>query len=362
MDKAAQEKAAVEIRSSIERLPSLILEGKEEAAKELTDTITKETNKITGTGAAALKATLRAEKEGTVKNAELDKAKADKAKAGKPKGTDVVTRETKDPMKVKGIPELIVQGRELVKEVAANEFNGALKIAETIFKMRTSILDEMEDPDLGARRQASRDAAALVWNGVLEALPPEGEDENADVIRASIGQLKKQQRNAIVDVSVLYVRWLDTETPKDDAEADSLTVERAKYKKMFEAYPDLKPSDAIHAYYDKHEKPLPKKTRAETAKENRERKALQAARIEEAVKAGDLSEEEAEATLNGGEAEKTPKEMRAAYAKRVMTGFKSQLKAARAIEDTKAQDDALADLEELLSDLRKEMKKAPKSN
>ncbi|MFJ7419769.1 hypothetical protein ACIQXD_14305 [Streptomyces uncialis] len=362
MDKAAQEKAAEEIRSSITRLPSLILEGKEDSAKELSEEIGKQIPTITGTGAAAVKAKLRAELTKVEKDAKKAKADADRAKADKPKSTEVATRETRDPMKVVGVPELIEQSIELVKEVATNEFHGAYKIAEKIFAMRTVILDHEEDPDLGARRQGSKDAAKLVWDGVLNALPPQGDDENADVIRASIGQLKKQQQNAMTDVVVNHLRWLDNETPKDEVEANALTVERKKFAKMIDAYPNKKPSEAIHAYYDAKDKPLPKKTRAEAAKENRERKALERATVEEAVKAGELSQEEADATLNGGgEEEKTPKEVRAAYVKRVTNGFKAQLKAARAIEDDKAQEEALADLEDLLSDLRKELKKAPKS-
>ncbi|GGU49130.1 hypothetical protein [Streptomyces violascens] len=369
MTKAVQEEVAAQIRASIERLPSLIAEGKDDSAKELSEEISKEIPKITGTGAAALKAKLRAEL--TKADADAKKAKADAEKADKPaakkaaakkaakpaKGAEVATRETKDPMKVVGIPELIAQGIELVKEVAANEFNGAYKIAQKIFAMRTNILDEQEDPDLGGRRQASKDAASLLWDGVLNALPPEGEDENADVIRDSIGQLKKQQRNAMIDVAVLYVRWLDTEEPKDENEAASLAVERAKFKKMTEAHPDLKPSEAIHKYYDDNNKPLPKKTRAETAKENRDRKALEKAKLEEAVKAGELSEEEAAATLSGGdEKEKTPKELRAAYVLRVTNSFKKQVKEIRAIENAEEQEEALDELTSLISDLRKALK------
>ncbi|MEU9388682.1 hypothetical protein AB0D86_01615 [Streptomyces sp. NPDC048324] len=359
MDKAAQDKAAEEIRADIERLPSLIAEGKDDSAKELKEEISKALPKITGTGAAAIKAKLRAELTKAEKDAK--KAKADKDKADKAASTAVEVKGTQDFTKVEGVPDRIVAAAEKVKEVAAQKFARGKEVAEAIFDIRTHILDKDEDPDLTARSDQAKKAATAVYDAVTASLPEEGTDETADIIREAIGDIKKDVRNAMTDVVVGYVRSLDT-TPEDPEELKVVEAERAKFKKALEAHPDLKPSEAIYKHYEDAGKALPTQTRAEIAKANREKKALERKKVEEAVKAGELSEEEAAATLSGGgEEEKTPKQLRAAFVQRVTNSFKKQVKEIRAIENAEEQEEALDELTSLISALRKELKADAKS-
>ncbi|WP_369189084.1 hypothetical protein [Streptomyces sp. R08] len=347
MDKAAQDKAAEQIRADIERLPSLIAEGKDDSAKELTEAISKAIPTITGTGAAAIKAKLRAEATKAEKDAK--KAKADKDKADKPASKEVEVKGTQDFMKAEGVPDRITAAAEKVKEVAAQKFARGKEVAEAIFDIRTHILDKDEDPDLTARSDQAKKAATKVYDTVLEGLPEEGTNETADIIREAIGDIKKDVRNAMTDVVVGYVRALDQDTPET-------LEERKRFTKALEAHPGLKPSEAIIKYYEEAGKALPTQTRAEIAKATREKKAIERKKVEEAVKAGELSEEEAAATLSGGDEEKTPKEIRAAFVKRMTNSFKKQVKEIRAIESAEEQEEALDELTSLISALRKELK------
>ncbi|MFE0699403.1 hypothetical protein [Streptomyces sp. NPDC058872] len=342
MDKAAQEKAAEEIRADIERLPSLIAEGKDDSAKELTEEIGKAIPKITGTGAAAIKAKLRAELEKAEKDAK--KAKADKDKADKAASKEVVvSKETSLEATLKDavIQDLVKKGQEQVKTLAVSKFKGGHQIAEIILDIRTQILNKNGHPDLNAETDAAKKNTTKVFDGLLEGLPEEGEDEAADAIRAEVDSIKKSYRNAIKDVRALYLRSLDN-SPE----------EAKKYAYALEAHPDKKPSEAVAEFHG-----YELRTRAEIAKADRERKALEKKKVEDAVKAGELSEEEAaEALSEGGAEEKTPKEMRAAFVKRMTNSFKKQVKEIKTIENAEEQEEALDELTALLSALRKELK------
>ncbi|MBB1251852.1 hypothetical protein [Streptomyces alkaliterrae] len=352
MKKAEQEKAAEEIRADIERLRSLIAEGKDDSAKELAEGINAAIPKITGTGAAAIKAKLRAEAEKAEKDAK--KAKADAKKPTDAKGSkkdpEIVVKGTQDFMKAEGVPDRIVAAAEKVKEVAAQKFARGKEVAEAIFDIRTHILDKDDDPDLTARSDQAKKAASAVYDAVLKGLPEEGTDETADIIREAIGDIKKDVRNAMTDVVVGYVRALDQETPET-------LEERKRFAKALDAYPDLKPSEAVFKHYEEAGKALPKQTRAEIAKATREKKALERKKVEDAVKAGELSEEEAAETLGGGTTEeKSPKEKRAAYLQRMKNSWKKHVKEIKAIENAEEQEEALDELTALLSTLRKELK------
>ncbi|MDX3295125.1 hypothetical protein PV569_15565 [Streptomyces scabiei] len=349
MDKAAQDKAAEQIRADIERLPSLIAEGKDDSAKELTEAISKAIPTITGTGAAAIKAKLRAEAtkaEKDAKKAKADKEKADKAaaKADKPASKEVaVSKETtlEATLKDTRIQDLVAKGQEQVKALAVSKFKGGHQIAEIILDIRTQIQNKDGHPDLNADTDAAKKNTTKVFDGLLEGLPEEGEDEAADAIRAEVDSIKKSYRNAIKDVRVAYLRSLDN-SPE----------EAKKYAYALEAHPDKKPSEAVAEFHG-----YELRTRAEIAKADRERKALEKKKIEDAVKAGELSEEEAAASLDGGDdEEKTPKELRAAFVKRMTNSFKKQVKEIKTIENAEEQEEALDELTALLSTLRKELK------
>ncbi|MFD7611003.1 hypothetical protein [Streptomyces sp. NPDC059828] len=341
MTKAAQEKAAEEIRADIERLPSLIAEGKDDSAQELSEAISAAIPKITGTGAAAIKAKLRAELTKAEKDAK--KAKADKEKADKAASKEVaVSKETslETALADKGIQGLVAKGQEQVKALAISKFKGGHEVAETILDIRTRILNKNGHPDLNADSDAAKKSANQVFDGLLEGLPEEGEDEAADAIRAEVDSIKKSYKNSIRDARVRYLKSLDN-SPE----------EAKKYAYALEAHPDKKPSEAVAEFHS-----YELRTRAEIAKADRERKALERKKVEDAVKAGELSEEEAAEALNVDGTEKTPKELRAAYVKRVANSWKKQVKEIRGIEDADEQEEALDELTALLSALRKELK------
>ncbi|MEU7177018.1 MULTISPECIES: hypothetical protein [Streptomyces] len=315
MTKAVQEEVSAQIRGSIERLPSLIAEGKGDSAKELSEEIGKEIPKITGTGAAAIKAKLRAELtkvEKDAKKAKADKEKAEKgaAKGGKKGAVVAISRETSTEAALadKDIKRLIAQGNEKVKELAENKFKGGHQIAEIILDIRTRISNKDGHPDLVADSDAARKSSADVYDRLLEGLPEEGEAEWADAIRAEIGSIKKSARNAMVDVRANYIRSLDN-SPE----------EAEKYKYALEAHPDKKPSEAVAEFHG-----YELRTRAEIAKANREKKAIEKAKLEEAVKAGEMTEEEAEATLSAdGKPEATPEQKATAEAKKLKRSAKA---------------------------------------
>ncbi|MGW3932843.1 hypothetical protein ACWECC_32830 [Streptomyces microflavus] len=345
MNKETQDQAAATVREDIERLPSLIIEGKEEAATELSESIRKDLGQITGTGAAAVKAKLRAELNKVLKDAKKAKADKDKAEkeAAKAAGTAVaVSKETtlEATLKNDEIQALVAKGQEQVKAIAVAKFKGGHTIAETIIRIRTEIQNKDGHPDLNGDTDASKKNTTKVFDGLLEGLPEEGEDEAADAIRAEVESVKKSYRNSIRDVRARYLQALDN-SPK----------EAKKYAYALEAHPDMKPSEAVAEFHG-----YELRTRAEIARADRERKALEAKKLEEAVKNGELSEEEAAATLNADSEEKTPKELRAAWLKKQEAAFKRQLKVIKAIENAEEQEEALDELTALLTTVRKEIK------
>ncbi|MFB8107292.1 hypothetical protein ACFC3O_31555 [Streptomyces sp. NPDC056007] len=341
MSKAVQEEVAAQVRADIERLPSLIAEGKDDSAKELSEETGKQIQSITGTGAAAIKAKLRAELTKAEKDAK--KAKADKEKADKAAGKEIaVSKETKLEAVVAdtAIQALVTKGQNRIKELAVTKFKGGYEIAEIILDIRTRISNKDGYPDLNADSEAAKKTTTTVFDGLLEGLPEEGEDENADAIRAEVESIKKSYRNSMRDVRALYLRSLDN-SPE----------EAKKYAYALEAHPDKKASEAVAEFHG-----YELRTRAELAKADRERKALERKKIEDAVKAGDMSEEEAEATLNEGGEEKTPKQLRAAWIKKQEAAFKRQVKAIKAIGNAEEQEEALDELTALLTAVRKEIK------
>lgn len=341
MTKAVQEEVSAQIRADIERLPSLIAEGKEDSAKELSEEIGKQIPSITGTGAAAIKAKLRAELTKAVKDAKA--AKAEKGKADKAAGKEVAVSKETQLETVAGnqkIQALVAKGQERIKELAVTKFKGGFEIAEIILDIRTQIMNKDGHPDLNAESDAARKTTTNVFDGLLEGLPEEGENENADAIRAEVDSIRKSYRNSIRDVRALYLQSLDT-SPE----------EAKKYAYALAAHPDKKPSEAVAEFHG-----YELRTRAEIARADREMKALEAKKLEEAVKAGEISEEEAAATLNGDVEEKTPKELRAAWLKKQEAAFKRQLKVVKAIENAEEQEEALDELTALLTAIRKEIK------
>ncbi|MFI6861308.1 hypothetical protein ACIBKZ_15635 [Streptomyces sp. NPDC050421] len=256
MDKDAQAKAEADVRDSFERLTSLVVEGDADKITELVKSLTNDTNKITGTGAAAIKAKLRADIDKTVKDAEAAKPKAEVAT----KADTTPSLATEDYTKVPGLVELVSEGSKLFKEGVAHESEKgarAKRLAQIDLDMRLNILNKDGVPDLHAKSDQAKRASGDLLNGALEGV--EKTFENDKLFKA----MQRSKQNAMSDTLVQYVRALDN-SPE----------EFGKYfGKIAEAHPDLSPTEAVFTFYG-----LPRKSQNELkAEKYAATKALEAA-------------------------------------------------------------------------------------
>ncbi|MER5260432.1 hypothetical protein [Streptomyces sp. NPDC002855] len=385
MNKAAQDKAVEDIKASIERLSSLIAEGKDDAVKELKEEITAATEAITGRGAAGIKPTLRTEVEKAVKDAEKAKTAADKAaKDGKgaktAKGKEVANLATTDLSKVKELPALYAQGHDKIVAAAKQKFAAGTDVAVILVAIRSSITDKDGDPDLPAKQQITRDGATDLYGKLREKLPEPGEDKEADIVRDAIDGIATDARRAARTVTVEYVRKLDVE-PDEKSETYQedkklLEAERAKYKNALAMFPadymvedkdhlgnlildkggnatqrPIKWSERVFDYYEAKGKPIARITRAEQYAQERKAKAERKAALAEAVAAGEISQEEADASLS------TPAEdsKESDPIKRLKNSFEKQIKETKRLEDDDEKATRKDDLISLLATLRKEI-------
>lgn len=380
MTKADQTKAAEEIRASIERLSSLIAEGKADAVTELREEIKTATEGVTGTGAAGLKASLRAEAEKAVKDAE--KAKKDAEKAA-PKA-EVVNLATKSLDDIKELPALYALGVEKVKEAAKKSFEAGTEVAEINFKLRTNCTDKDGDPDLGARQQLTRDSVSGLYKAVEAGLPEMGTDTEADIVRDKIEGVKTDAQRAMHNVQVRWVRALDIEPDEkaDDykEQKEALEVERAKFHNALKMFPEgyeievpvldeallpkkgedgkvimekrpIKWSERVFMYYDAKGKKLRTMTRGEELKQKRAIDSRRKAELTAAVEAGEMTQEEADASLNApaGETKAPDSE------KRAKNAFGKLIAEAKKLDDDEAKQNKKDELIALLASIRKEI-------
>ncbi|UJB43612.1 hypothetical protein [Streptomyces sp. A1-5] len=315
------------------------------------------------TGQAAT-ATHEAEKAPEAAVKETKKAKTStKAKPG----TAVANLATKSVDEIPHIGELLELGAQRVKEAAIQSFEKGRGVAEVQLKVRLNAMDKDGDPDLNARADATKKGAARVYEAVLEGLPEEGEDPDADVIREKIGTIQTDARRAMQTLQVEYVRSLDIEPDPtaDDYEEQkaALEVERARFANALEMFPEgspvegvpLKWSDRVLDYYEIKGKALRRYTRAEEAKQRRVIEKAKKAELDAAVEAGEISEEEADATLNP---EPSPAELKEQADKRAKNAFAKLIKEAATLE---SEDDKLTRLDEIsrmLNELRGEINEA----
>ncbi|MFE3591959.1 hypothetical protein ACFXOY_31150 [Streptomyces niveus] len=316
-----------EIRASIERLPSLLEAENAEGAEELNGEIETAIAALGGKGVAALRKTLKAERDKAV-------AAGEEAKAAKAPSTEIVNLESKE-LDDNG-RALIAKGIEKVKELAVSKFQGGHAIAEIILDIRLGLTTKNGYPDISADTDLGKKVGgAMIFDDLVAGLPEEGEDEAADAIRAEVGSIRKSTRNALQDVKVRYIRSLDN-SPE----------EAKKFTYAIEAHPDKKPSEAIFAFHG-----IQSLTRAEQAKQARELKAAEKEKTRLAIEAGELSEEEAEALDSEGE--KSEKEKRTETANKVKKTALKLISEAKSIEDEEEKDEALEALTVLFADLRK---------
>ncbi|MFD9904800.1 hypothetical protein [Streptomyces sp. NPDC059063] len=386
MNKAAQDKAVEEINASLERLRSLITEGKEDAAKELQAEIKTAIELITGRGAAGIKASLRADAGKTMEDAKKAKKAADKGtKDGKgtkaadkaAKGKEVANLATTDLSKVQALPALYQLGFTRIVEAAKRRTAQGSDVAEVLIYIRSNILDKDGDPDLAVKQQITRDAASKLYNDLEKSLPEKGENSEADEVRDALEGIKNDARRATRTVTVEYVRKLDVEPdPKSETYEDDkkvLEAERGKYKNALEMFPadymvedrnqvgdlildkdgnttqrPIKWSERIFDYYEAKKKPIARTTRSEQNAQERRAKAARVKELEAAVKAGEISQEEADASLAEAPKENDP-------IKRLKSAFERQINEAKRLEDEDAKATRKDELIGLLAEIRKEL-------
>ncbi|MHC0429239.1 hypothetical protein ACX6XY_03495 [Streptomyces sp. O3] len=327
-----------EIRASIERLPSLIIEGNAEGAETLKAEIEAAVSVLKGKGVAALKAQLRKERGEKIEAAEKERDT---------KGAEIATRETSTEAAEadEEIKKLVAKGSQRVKELAVNKFKGGHEIAEYIFDIRRRITTVDGVLDLNADTDAGRQLSGRVYDSLTENLPEEGEDEAADAIRAEIGSIRKSARNAMVDVRARYLKSLDH------------SPEEAKHwQHALDAHPDLKPSEAVAKFHG-----YELRTRAEIAKEAREaKKALEDKQkaLAAKVEAGELSKEDAEKQLAEelSDGEKSGKEKATEAIEKIKKSAIRIAKSAKKTKDEVEREEILDALISAIADIRKEAK------
>ncbi|MFB7675607.1 hypothetical protein ACFC26_29785 [Kitasatospora purpeofusca] len=322
----AREKKVAEVRDAIDRIPSVVAEGNEEALTNLRAEAVALIGQLRGEGVAAEKAKLRNDFDKAVDKAQkaADKAKKESEKAAR---SVVVTKETPDYTKIPGL----VEARQ---KTAKNVFEGikaqskisdlALTIATEMLEQRVQVQDKHGDPDWDAKTKQNKQLTADTLADVLAEVQASGmdPDEAADLLRALDQSITNNRRNA----AVLYVRSLD-ERPE----------EAARWARALAANPDAKPSEAVFAFTG-----MPQLTRAEEAKRKRALAAANANEGNDTSNGGDSGNE-------GGGSESTP---------RFFTNLKAIKEAAdkakdnvKNLKDDEARAKARAELRDLLDEL-----------
>ncbi|RKN09635.1 hypothetical protein [Streptomyces radicis] len=163
--------------------------------------------------------------------------------------------ETDTDAKIMG--QLIKLGAGHVSDAIRGRVKGNKKIAGVLLDMRTRITDKDGDLDLRSATDEAKKRSAEMYGLVEKAIKDRGGDHAADLL-GEMKSIKRGVQTAMTDEVVVYVRSLDT------SPAEFIKFERARAE-----FPELSPSEAVWAYYEKVGKPLPRKTRAELAREKR---------------------------------------------------------------------------------------------
>ncbi|MDX2390196.1 hypothetical protein NJL88_08975 [Streptomyces sp. DK15] len=253
MDKAAQAKAEQEIRAGIERVVSLIAERKHDSAKELMEELNKDRAKITGTGAAGIKATLRADQEKAVETA----AAALNAEV-EVKATPEIETNADSPQVAafvaKGV-ENVEKSVQLGKSVAEL----ADDMMDVIWNIRVAMINPATGlPDLTSKGKKTKDKAGEGYKIVEAKL-----DADDATGKAAINSLKRGVQNRTAAKTATWLGHLN-EQPE---------FARETFPQITEGeYAEMEPEAAVRALYAAQGIKLPEMSRAElqTAKKNAE--------------------------------------------------------------------------------------------
>ncbi|MET9602573.1 hypothetical protein [Streptomyces sp. NPDC006459] len=349
-----------EVTAKVERVRALAGEGEgsAEALAELVKETTELINTVKGGGSVKVKKALQESLLEAVKIPAQTREEPE-ADADAPVTTAVVRAQTQDVSEIPDYGPLLSLGIQRVKEAAVDSWEKGRGVGEVLLSLRLNTLDKDLDPDLPGRTNPYRTGASNLYNAVVAGLPEEGEDEDADAVRAKVNSIQNDASLALRSLVPEYVRGLDiVPNPEDEEATAKFEAERARFQnaaEMFSAekYDDKKFSEKVFDYYEALGKPLPRLTRAEKARQVRAEKARRRAELDAAVAAGDITAEEAEASLNP---QPEPAEIRKKAAKKARTTLMGLVEDAKTIEDTKAREKRLRELAAILTDVRREIR------
>ncbi|MFE9335286.1 hypothetical protein [Streptomyces sp. NPDC007063] len=257
-----------EIEANTDRVRTLTREGKTDEATELTAA----TNILID----------------SVPKAERTRRRNELKSAGEPP-TEVSTvplPEVSDYTKIEGLPQLAEAAGQAMSQGVRATMEGtafAREMARHLLDMRLSVTSRKNVPDLLSRTQAAKDAASAAYSiaGSLYA------ESNPDVPRKdvedAVDSLMRSVQFQMSDILVTFLRSLD-----DDRE----TAER-HFPSALERFPDLSPTEAVYAEYERVSQPLPRVSEIEKRRLRRQ--------LERARKDGDEARTaELESALGGG--------------------------------------------------------------
>ncbi|MET8691739.1 hypothetical protein ABZV65_04235 [Streptomyces bauhiniae] len=176
-----------------------------------------------------------------------------------------------DPMTWEGIPELIALGTDRMRagvDAGLQLTSAGEDVARILLTMRQNMIDpETGLPDLMWRMRATRNAAGLVYDRVLEEISEDDDDRNA-----SFKSLMRASQNKSSDVLVEWLRGYRRDSAEDMELLGELLPSAADLLNEDE---ELTPEAAIRVVYAEHGVELPLRGRAEAARLTRRVEKIQ---------------------------------------------------------------------------------------
>lgn len=214
-----------EIDDNIERVRSLVGEGKSKEASSLV------------AATESLIGSLRSKKQQESKRAELEQAGTPPA-AFQPEPLP----EVNDYKLIEGVPQLVEQvGAAMAKGVGAQleaqDFSESM--AKHILDIRLSITNRAMVPDLKAHTQAARDAARDAYGIAGRIFMEEHPDYDQARVEDAVDDLMVSVHNQWAEVLVSFIDGLD-----DDPE-----LAKKHFAVALEVHPDESPSRAVRQHY-----------------------------------------------------------------------------------------------------------------
>lgn len=254
---ADRDEMVSEIHDTIDRIKTLMGEGKPEAAGELSAEAEIMITRLSGSGSVALRQSLRDQVRGALDTKSDDtSAEVEVSKPAMPENIS----------DIEGLEDLVNIGATKVRQVTENKIKGGRAIAEILLDIRRRIILADGMPDLSAKSHVAKKASAEIYDRVTASLPAAGESDLADSIRDEITSVKRSAQTAMVDVRVEYALALDSTDDEEELAPFAGIIAEGE-----------KPSEAIARHYG-----FPLKTRREIEQERRDaKKAIEASAEEE---------------------------------------------------------------------------------